>query len=300
MKTVIVLLATFNGIRWLSDQVESILAQQEVNVRLVISDDFSTDQSWEWLQALALRKSQVVLLPRTKKFGGAAKNFYHLLQNVKITDADFFAYADQDDIWETDKLIRQIKLLASEKYAAVSSDVIAFWPNGKTTKIIKSQPQRQLDFLFESAGPGCTFLMTPWLVGELQRLLNVPELNVQDIALHDWFTYAVCRASNKSWLIDHYPTVQYRQHAHNELGANKGIKAVKYRVKRVCAGWYYEEVLKIAQVCEYLSRQEYLQVFCRALKDKSWLGKYVTQCRRRVRDRLILIIIFCFWQWQKK
>jgi rhamnosyltransferase len=182
----------------------------------------------------------------------------------------------------------------------VSSDVIAFWPNGKTTKIIKSQPQRQLDFLFESAGPGCTFLMTPWLVGELQRLLNIPELNVQDIALHDWFTYAVCRASNKSWLIDHYPTVQYRQHAHNELGANKGIKAVKYRIKRVFAGWYYEEVLKIAQVCEYLSRQEDLQVFCRALKNKSWLGKYITQCRRRVRDRLILIIIFCFWQWQKK
>lgn len=295
MKIVIVLLATYNGINWLPVQIESILKQNDVKIILVVSDDMSTDGTWEYLQSLAELDNRVTLLPRQQKFSGAAKNFYHLLESCDLQGADYFAFADQDDIWSFDKLIRQIELLEAEGYAAVSSDVEAFWPNGKTATIIKSQPQRRFDFLFESAGPGCSFLMTPWLVGELKKVLGIPELHAYDIALHDWLTYAVCRASGGRWLIDSIPTLQYRQHGHNELGANKGLKAFISRLKKITGGWYYAEVLKIARVCQTLTHQADLLTFCTVLTQRKGLLGYIGQCRRKLLDRIVLFGIFIFW-----
>jgi len=72
--------------------------------------------------------------------------------------------------------------------------------------IHKSQPQREFDYLFESAGPGSTFLMTPWLFNTLKCLLNDASSIAHEVDLHDWLTYAVCRASVRKWLI---PVHQY-------------------------------------------------------------------------------------------
>lgn len=299
MKKILILLATYNGARWLPEQIDSILRQRNVDVRILISDDLSADNTWIWLQELAKNDCRVKLLPRNEKFGRAAKNFYHLVEMADIAEADFFAYADQDDLWEQDKLIRQIELLEAGGYDGVSSDVEAFWENGKRVRIVKSQKQRKLDFLFESAGPGCTFLMTPWLISELKRLLATPELKVHDIGLHDWLTYAVCRTAGKKWFIDTFPTVRYRQHANNELGANKGIRALRSRLKKISAGWYYAEVLKISKVCQTLSQHAYLQAFCMALQHRKGLLKYVWQCRRKKLDRVMVLMIFCFWTLQR-
>lgn len=304
MKTVVVLLATYNGLQWLAPQVKSLLNQEEVNIKLLISDDLSTDGSWEWLQAIAQEDDRITLLPRGKKFGCAAKNFYHLLEVVNCSEADFFAYADQDDVWEKNKLISHIKLLTDGGYEGLSSNVEAFWPNGKTLKIVKSQAQKRYDFLFESAGPGCTFLMTPWLIEKLKQILAEPQLKAKEMRMHDWLSYAVCRAAGGNWLIDERVTVRYRQHADNELGVNKGIKAMLFRLKKISNGWYFDQVLKVLHICYFLSARNEFAHFISLLKEEKvvWkrlgLLRHIFSCRRKFIDSVLLAIMVIFWAGQ--
>lgn len=293
---VAVLLASFNGLAWLPSQLKSILNQLEVEVSIFISDDFSQDDSYAYLQGCSLLDPRVHLLPRITKFGSAGKNFYRLIRDVDISGYDYVGYADQDDIWQQDKLISHIMLMQENEVDGVSSNVLAFWNNGKRKLINKSQPQRALDHLFESPGPGCTFLMTPWLVNTVKSLLNNSSSIAREVALHDWLAYAVCRAAGRKWLIDTRPSVQYRQHSHNVLGANSGAKAKLARINKMADGWYRGEVLKVVKVCSEISGQTEIQQLNQIytclkhsnLKSRFGLLRFVKEARRSLIDRLFL------------
>lgn len=295
-KTIAVLLATYNGIHWLPSQVESILLQKGVNIRLVVSDDQSVDGTWEWLQELAMRDDRVTLLPQKDKFGSAARNFYRLILESDICDCDFVAFADQDDVWVDDKLLRHANIAIEGRFDGVSSNVVAFWEDGRTIDIDKSLPQRRFDFLFESPGPGCTFLMTPWLLGRLRELLVPPTSLARSVALHDWLAYAVCRGAGRAWYIDDFATVKYRQHQANEFGANQGIKAAVDRLRKMRNGWYRQEVIKIVTISSVLSSDQIYTHLLKRLKQTSWIGRlgllrHVNGARRRLSDRLVLALV---------
>ena len=292
---VAVLMASYNGITWLPDQIKSILNQLNIDISLFISDDSSQDGSYGYLQQLAVTDSRIQLLPQTEKFGSAGNNFYRLIQDVNIINYDHVAFADQDDIWEQDKLIRHIKLMQEYGVDGVSSNVLAFWANGKKKIINKSQPQRELDFLFESAGPGCSFLMTTWLVNKVREQLIDKNSLAKYVVLHDWLTYAICRAHGHSWLIDSNPLVKYRQHDNNVLGANSGFKAKVSRLQKLRKGWYRNEVLKIALVCNRIYPNIETEKLGRLLENKSLFSQlkllaYVTKARRSLLDRCLLAL----------
>lgn len=296
---VAVLLASYNGIRWIAEQISSIFSQQDVNVELIVSDDMSTDGTWEWLQNAAQTNSQIVLLPRIGKLGSAGKNFYRLLLAIDLTDAEFIALSDQDDIWHPSKLIHQIECLKQGGFSAVSSNVEAFWPDGKTKTIIKSQPQRQFDFAFESAGPGSTFLMSRPLVEKVRALLAAPSSRAQEVVLHDWLIYAVCRSSGGSWHIDKKTSLSYRQHAHNELGANSGIRTGLKRLDKIFSGWYRNEILKILSVCMQVSTLRELEILnglilnSHRLSLRCRLLGFIPLTRRKFADRAVLATAIC-------
>lgn len=299
-KNIAILMATYNGISWLNEQIDSLLNQADVRVCIYISDDMSTDGSWEYLQELAASEPRIKLLSRANKFGRAAANFYRLILDTDTTGYDFVAFSDQDDIWELDKLSRQIKIATEGGYDGVSSGVLAFWADGRVAPIIKSQTQRKLDFIFESAGPGCTYLMSPWLIAEIRKILTDNSLNARDIALHDWLVYAVCRANSKNWKIDANPTLKYRQHASNEVGANHGFGAKIARLKKIKDGWYRAEIIKILEVCKLIKPCDALfsklsdELASRGYLNGLRLLRYVGQARRKAADRLMLaIIILC-------
>lgn len=292
---VAVLMASYNGITWLPDQIKSILNQLNVDLALFISDDSSQDGSYGYLQQSAVTDSRIQLLPQTEKFGSAGNNFYRLIQDVNIANYDYVAFADQDDIWEQDKLIRHIKLMQEHGVDGVSSNVLAFWANSKKKIINKSQPQRELDFLFESAGPGCSFLMTPWLVNKVREQLTNKNSLAKHVVLHDWLTYAICRAHGHRWLIDSNPSVKYRQHYTNVLGANSGFKAKFSRLQKLRKGWYRNEVLKIAQICNRISHNIETEKLGRLLATKNLFSQlkllaYVTKARRSLLDRCLLAL----------
>jgi rhamnosyltransferase len=299
LPNIAILLAVYNGERWLQEQVASIGSQQNVKVTIFVNVDQSQDNSERLITELSSVDSRIQILPLGNCFGSAAKNFYHLITEVDTSSFDYVCYSDQDDIWNPDKLSRHVDLIKQHHAEAVSSDVIAFWPDGRQKLIVKSQPQRIYDFLFESAGPGCTFLMTPWLVDAVkQQLLNNEA--AKEVALHDWLTYAICRAHNKLWVIDPQPSMRYRQHLANEVGANSGVKAALARFKKIHSGWYRHQVALISRVALSINPDRNLNIFEKRIQSHSLLDQFklipfAFQGRRRLRDRLILTLSILFF-----
>ena len=170
--TVAVCLAAFNGVRWLAEQLDSILLQRDVEVTVFVSVDASTDGTEQWFDVRATENAQIIVLPHGEHFGGASRNFFRILRDVDFTGFDYVCFADQDDIWLTGKLLRAHQILTKTGAAAYSSNVVAFWCSGRKVLVEKSQPQRQWDYLFEAAGPGCTYVLDSALAIELQNFVS--------------------------------------------------------------------------------------------------------------------------------
>ncbi|SFK33249.1 glycosyltransferase [Methylophaga sulfidovorans] len=275
-KKVAVLLATHNGINWIEEQVHSILEQRDVDVRLIISDDGSTDGTYPLVKQLAKTDARVTLLSDHSAVNGAGKNFYRLIRQADILDADFVAFADQDDIWLSNKLEYQIHTLIKRSVDATSGNVVAFWDDGQRAFINKAQPLKQLDYLFESAGPGCSFCVTRALFDELHNFVQKhADENLPD--LHDWLIYAYARAANYQWYIEQRPLLKYRQHQHNVVGVHKGFRASIKRLVTVKQRWYRNQV----QLLSYL-----LLSYCQEKKTSSSLMQRMV--RLNFSDRLVL------------
>ena len=232
MNRVIVLLAAYNGEAYLQDQVESILAQKGVGVDIYISIDRSIDTTNDICHKLIAQYPNIHLLPLGLEFGGAASNFFRLLRDVEFANCDYVALADQDDIWHSDKLSSAVEIIKEKNIDAYSSNVMAFWPDGCQVLIDKALPQREFDFLFEAAGPGCTYVLTRDLATKVQEfLIHNPKTN--DFILHDWLIYAYARSHGYSWYIDPIPHMDYRQHHNNQVGVNNSFKSFWVRLRYV-------------------------------------------------------------------
>ena len=190
---VAILLATFNGNRWISGQIKSILSQKKINIKIFISDDGSTDGTLNYIQKIVKVDSRLVLLPQKKATKSSAKNFFRLISEVDVSKFDFVGFSDQDNLWTENKIYRHINLLKLKKVDGISSNVLAFWPNGQKKIINKSQPMKRYDYLFESAGPGCSFLITPWLFSKTKYHILTSKI-IKEGVMHDWLIYAICRS----------------------------------------------------------------------------------------------------------
>lgn len=286
-----VLLAVYNGMHYLEEQIETILNQENVNPTLFASVDLSTDESVYWLSELAAQDTRIIVLPYGEKFGGAARNFFRLIRDVDFSEFDFVAFADQDDCWNLDKLSQAIHCLNSSGCDAYSSNVTAFWPNGKRFIINKAQPQKQWDYIFEAAGPGCTYVMKSNLMQALKtRMIEVWKL-LQEVSLHDWYCYAFARANGFKWYIDDKSSMLYRQHAHNQVGVNLGVKAYLNRFKKIKNGWWFTQALLIAELVG-VSQSSFIDSWSKLNRvDLFRLAMRAFQCRRRLQEQIFFLLI---------
>ena len=294
---VVVLLATFKGEAYLNAQLKSIQYQSDVEVFIVASDDYSIDSTPQLLAEACAVNRNFIVLP-SKKLGSAAANFFRLLRDVDLTHFDYVALSDQDDIWHADKLSYAVEVILAKKIDAYSSNVIAFWSNGSQALINKAQPQRQWDYMFESAGPGCTFVITKSLALVLQEFLVKHQVACQPIALHDWFIYAFARSRGYKWFIDDEPHILYRQHAGNVVGANVGVKAMLTRLKKLREGWLVRQALLIAEILGYSDAWPIQKLKRYHFFDRLVLIINVSKLRRRLRDR-VAFALFLLWPLKK-
>ena len=286
-----VLLACYNGEKWLESQINSILNQQNVNKIIFASVDASSDNTLAICQSFTAHNN-IVVLPSLGRLGDAAKNFFRLINDVDLASFDYIAFADQDDIWDLDKLSSAIKMLKEMEGDAYSSNVTAFWADGKTKLIDKAQTQREFDYIFESAGPGCTFVLTQKLALHLQHFLLKNQQACKNVALHDWFIYAFARTNGYKWVIDKQPHMQYRQHGNNVVGANVGLQAKLIRWNKLRAGWLTTQAILLADIIGYSDSWVIKRLKRNNLIDKIVLIINVSKFRRKFIDRLALALSF--------
>jgi rhamnosyltransferase len=287
-----VLLATYEGERWLGEQLASLVQQQGVRVSVVASDDASTDSTRALLEAAAARDDDFSVLPdAAHRFGNAHRNFMRLIRDTPLDDADFFALCDQDDLWLPHKLARAVDRLRDGAFQAYSANCTAFWPDGRRKLLVKSQPQRRWDHLFESAGPGCSFVFTRAAFVELQRWVTTHREPLDAIKVHDWLIYAYAREHGWRWIIDDASLLLYRQHERNEAGANTGLRGAWPRLRNIAQGRFRRDALRIGAIVgvapQVLDRLERLSP-----ADRLWLVLHARQFRRAFKDVLALAAAF--------
>lgn len=285
----LILLATYNGGTYLSEQLNSIQSQSNVDVFILASDDCSSDNTPQLLHEASAKNSKFIELPH-QKMGSAASNFFRLLIDADITKFNYVALSDQDDIWHENKLANAIDLIIKNNVDGYSGNVTAFWANGNQKLIDKAQAQQKYDYMFESAGPGCTFVLTKKLALDLQEFLLINKEKYKNVALHDWFIYAYARSRGYSWVIDKEPHVHYRQHDKNVVGANIGIKAKLDRWKKMRDGWHIKQAILIAEILGYSNKFPIKELSNYSFVDRLKLIANIRKLRRRLRDCFALAL----------
>ncbi|MFM5680184.1 glycosyltransferase [Aeromonas veronii] len=292
-KKVLILLAVFNGDKYLNEQISSLLDQSGLDIRIVISVDCSSDDSFDLCRKLSLENDLITVLSYGERYGGAGKNFYRLIHDVDLDSYDYIAFCDQDDIWSSDKLYRAIENL--QLCDCYSSNVTAFWDDGHEVLIDKAQPQREWDYLFEAAGPGCTYVFKRKVAVQFKIWLEERYEQIgKDIALHDWLLYAFSRSQGYSWFIDPEPTMFYRQHANNQVGTNNNFGAAKKRLKLIKTKWYRQQVTNIVIHLGLQNSPIYKEGLSNKYIGNLYLLAHIGKLRRRLRDRCALAFVLLF------
>lgn len=279
---VAILLATFNGQKFIERQLSTILAQRDVSVEIYISDDLSTDNTLNIIKNYESKFSNLHVISYDKKFGSAAQNFYHLTRTVDVSKFDYVAFSDQDDVWGDIKLINAISSLKEFKSSAYSSNFYAVWQKtGKRVLVRKNYPQTKIDHWFEGPGPGCSQVFSVTAFTEFQKFITKNWSEIQEVSYHDWLIYAFMRHRGISWHISDSPDFDYIQHDSNDTGANNGINAFLKRIKMLKSGWYRGQVNLIHNIVTGKSSD----LFC-----LSYIFKNILGIRRKKNHAALLLI----------
>ena len=234
---VAILLATFNGERHLSKQLDSILMQDHRDWVIFASDDGSSDRTLSILDEFRAKAGpdRLVLLEGPR--AGYAANFVSLLHQSSVT-GDFYAFCDQDDWWEPNKLSRALEWIRQQP-----ADRPALYC-GRTRLIDVEGRSVGYSPLF-ARKPGFGNALAQSLAGGNTMLLNAAtrELMMQapeglPVTSHDWWAYLVVTGCGGSVHYDAVPTVGYRQHEANLIGSNAGIVSRLDRLKKMLEGSY--------------------------------------------------------------
>lgn len=234
---VAILLSTFNGERYLGEQLDSLIGQTHKNWVIYASDDGSVDGTRVLLKQYQRRLEPGRLVLLDGPCQGFARNFMSLVNNPGI-DADYFAFCDQDDIWFENKLdigLAHLKTDAQQRPALFCS----------RTRLIDAQGQ-VLGFspLFDKEP---TFLnaLVQSLAGANTMLLNRPARQLimrldphKHVVSHDWLAYLLVSGCGGRVIYDSIPTLDYRQHGDNLVGSNSSLKDRVVRLQRMYRGTF--------------------------------------------------------------
>lgn len=231
MKAVQVLLSSYNGEKYISQQIESICKQKGVKVYLLIRDDGSTDATCEIIQTYAKNHSNVRFY--RGKHAGAQKSFFELMKRVERF-ADYYAFADQDDYWLCDKLIKAVEQLEkftdSEEPLLYASKVIYADAKLEHMEPFRYQRKRGASFgnaLLENICTGCTEVFNRQLLEMVTRHLPASDI------WHDWWLYLTASCFGNV-VFDDKAYLYYRQHAQNEVGmSNYRLGCWKRRISNI-------------------------------------------------------------------
>ncbi len=283
---VAVLMSTYNGMRYLPEQVESVLAATDADVHLVVRDDGSTDGTPTFLAEAAADDDRIELV--TGDNIGVAASFGELLR-LAPDDCDYFAFSDQDDVWEADRLSRAASALAS-----ISRSTPAAWGgtahpvSADLTELARPKVSRPSvgNALVENVLTGCTIVMN----GAARELLL--RAWPDDLRTHDAWLYLTLSACG-AVLYDPDPGVRYRQHGDNVIGTPGRIGRW---VRRLRSQSYLDHYRQNADMAQHLIHHYASEIHPASRRDvdlvaaspSSWRARLAVVMNRRIRRQRLL------------
>lgn len=213
-----ILLATYNGAKYIGELIDSIQNQTYQNWRLIVSDDGSTDDTLKIVQSRSENDGRILPPVLHQTTGHPKDNFFSLLSLVS-EDADYIAFCDQDDVWCSDKLQTLIDCLdiASPSLAFSDLEVIDSAGNlvERSFMSLPSFNSRCFDLVtlaVQNSVPGCSMLLNR----RLFELIRVP-LSTKAIVMHDWWIMLIAAAFGCIKYVERQ-LVYYRRHGSNASG----------------------------------------------------------------------------------
>ena len=288
--TVVVLLSTYNGARYLPAQLDSLKAQEGVNVQLHVRDDGSTDDTLAVLARYADAWPNLAHVESGPNLKPAA-SFLELLRTAP-PDADYYAFCDQDDVWLPQKLARAAQALAAETAPARSCSNVTCVAEDLTVlgAPFQNDDARLQHLLFENIAYGCTTVINR----PARELIAASLPDPAAIIMHDWWI-ALAVAALGTIRYDPQPHILYRQHGGNQLGAEvsrsgQTLNHLRLLIRNRRTYWRIH-----AQACEFLrlfgdqlkpADRHTVEALVRS--KSSWLGRMgLAVSPKVVRSRLI-------------
>ena len=217
-----ILLATYNGEKYLKELIDSILNQTYKNIKLIISDDCSKDSTRKILEEYEKQDERVEVYYQPQNLG-YVKNFEFLLKQVK---SNLYMLADQDDVWLPEKIEKSVETIERENadlvfgdLEVVDKDLKTIYPSfndfmllsRKIKKYIKSY---KLNYLYNCV-TGCTVIAKSKFIS---KLLPIPANSKYFIHDH-WLGIMMSIYGKVAYMPEKY--IKYRQHGNNQVGTNK-------------------------------------------------------------------------------
>ena len=272
--SVCILLATYNGGLYLREQLESIRRQTYKNWRIVVSDDGSSDETLQILRDFqsSLPGGRVFVMDGPRR--GYVENFLHLMRSHRA-DSDLYAFCDQDDIWDDNKVERAVVALGTVPLGVPAAYATRTRLIGENGAYIGLSPRlrRPPDFrnaLVQNVVHGNTLVFND----EMRSILRA--MGAISAVSHDWLVYLVATAIGAAFLFEDRPSISYRQHGRNLIGGQSTIKGCFRRFGSIGKGryraWMKSNLCALKTVRGLMSpeNQLVLERFCRARK--SWGG----------------------------
>ena len=231
MKRVCVLISTYNGQKYLQEQIDSLYAQKSVDLAILARDDGSSDRTPDILRENSKTNDCIEWYQGENL--GPAESFLHLISAAP--DADYYAFCDQDDVWDDDKLICAVRMLEKidqSKPALYHSNLRLVDKDlrymGTAHNKPLSDPAKYMA-LAEPVATGCTMV-----VNRQARALLCERLPDR-CKMHDEWTYLVISLMGKT-VYDFTSHISYRQHDDNVLSIRPGtnaLKAMQAKIRRI-------------------------------------------------------------------
>lgn len=300
-----VLMSTYNGEKYLCEQMDSILAQtlfqdSDWDTELVIRDDGSTDQTCQMLENYQRQFSKITYY--SGKNLGVIASFFDLIRNTP-DDVDYVAFADQDDVWHNDKLesaIRSLSVEDSGKPLLYCNRVQLVDENLDPVPGVFFSDQVRPSFgnaLVENICTGCTAVLNR----EMIRLMKscIPSFT----AMHDWWFYLLASCYGEV-IYDPVPHMYYRQHSDNAVGVRKNYfsefvaRAKRFKKNRYQISRQVKALMDFSKACGYPLDSVKKEWMVQILASRKSLGARFRMVqnkeiyRQRKMDDIIFRIIF--------
>lgn len=234
-----ILLCIMDGQRFLAEQLDSIAAQTFPEWQIWASDDGSQDGSLAILDQYRAAWGKDRLFFQAGPGRGCAANFLSLACRLDL-EAEYYAFADQDDIWESDKLQRAVAWLETVPAtvpALYCSRTRLIDENGREVGLspLFVRPPGFANALVQNIGGGNTMVFNH----AARALLQDVGTEIEIIA-HDWWVYLLVTGCGGRVFYDHLPSLYYRQHDSNLVGTNIGWLARLVRTRLLAQGRFKE------------------------------------------------------------